>query len=58
MARHAREIIVVADSSKIGMVSPAIICPVADIDLLITDEGIADHVVGAFAKCGVKVLCV
>lgn len=58
MARHAKQIVVVADSSKIGMVSPAVICPIADIDLLITDEGIADDAVGAFNRCGIKVLSV
>jgi DeoR family transcriptional regulator of aga operon len=58
MARHARQVVVVADSSKIGMVSPAIICPVADIDLLITDEGISAKVMETFAKNGVKVISV
>jgi len=58
MARHARQIIVVADSSKIGMVSPAIISPVADIDMLITDEGISEDATAAFAKRGVEVVSV
>ncbi len=58
MVRHARQTIVVADSSKIGMVSPAIISPVADIDLLITDEGITNDVMEAFVKNGVKVITV
>ncbi|MGA7859990.1 MAG: DeoR/GlpR family DNA-binding transcription regulator, partial [Terracidiphilus sp.] len=36
MVRQAKQVIVVADSSKIAMVSPALICPVNDIDILVT----------------------
>src|SRR3984885_9531748 len=37
MVRQAREIIVGSDSSKMGMVSPSVICSSREIDLLITD---------------------
>src|SRR5581483_772000 len=39
MARQARQRIVVADSSKLGLVSPAVVCAPREIDLLITDHG-------------------
>jgi DeoR family transcriptional regulator, aga operon transcriptional repressor len=58
MVRQAREVIVVADSSKMGMVSPAVICPARDIDLLITDDGISKEVANAFVANGVRVLAV
>lgn len=58
MTRQARQVVVVADSSKIGLVSPAVICAPSDVSLLITDDGISDEVVGAFAAKGVKVLAV
>jgi len=58
MVRQAREVVVVADSSKIGMVSPAVICPSRDIDLLITDDGISEEATNAFAASQVKVLAV
>ena len=58
MVRQAREVVVVADSSKIGMVSPAVICPSRDIDLLITDDGISEEAMSAFAASEVKVLAV
>jgi DeoR family transcriptional regulator of aga operon len=58
MVRQAREVVVVADSSKMGMVSPAVICPPRDIDVLITDDGISEEAVSAFAACGVRVLVV
>ena len=58
MVRQAREVVVVADSSKMGMVSPAVICPPRDIDLLITDDGISEEAINAFAANDVRVLVV
>ncbi len=57
MVRRAKQVVVVADSSKVGLASPAVICPVSDIDVLITDDGIAEDAVKAFAGCGVRVIC-
>jgi DeoR family transcriptional regulator of aga operon len=56
MTRQARNVVVVADSSKVGMVSPAVICAVAEIDILITDDGVSDETVGAFRERGVEVI--
>lgn len=58
MARQARQVIVVADSSKIGQVSPAIVCRPQEIDLLITDNGIGEETLNAFAAAGIRVLAV
>lgn len=58
MVRQAKEVIVVADSSKIGMISPALICPVTDIDILVTDRGIAPDVLAAFRAQDIEVLAV
>ncbi len=58
MARQAREVVVVADSSKMGLVSPAVVCPATEIDLLITDDGISEQAANAFELSGVKVLIV
>lgn len=58
MVRQARQVIVVADSSKIGMISPIIICPATQINLLITDDGIPEDAFAAFTKAGVQVLSV
>src|SRR5580700_1800586 len=41
MARQARKVIIVADSSKVGRRAFARICGLADIDVLVTDAGIA-----------------
>lgn len=58
MSRRSKQVIVVADSSKVGMTSPAVICPVTDIDILITDDGVSEAAVKAFEKCDVRVLIV
>ena len=58
MSRRAKQVIVVADSSKVGMISPAVICPVNDVDILITDDGISDDAVKAFKSSDVQVLIV
>ncbi len=58
MARQARQVILVADSSKIGQVSPAVVCPPQEIDLLITDDGVSEETVKAFTTAGVRVLTV
>lgn len=58
MARQARQVIVVADSSKMGLVSPAVVCGPNEIDLLITDNGITEEAASAFTAKGVKILAV
>ncbi len=56
MSRRGKQVIVVADSSKIGMVSPAVICPIKDVDVLVTDDGISDQAMQTFKENGVHVL--
>jgi len=56
MTRRAKQVIVVADSSKVGMTSPAVICPVTDVDILITDDGISDEAIKAFQRSHVQVI--
>jgi DeoR family transcriptional regulator of aga operon len=58
MTRRAKQVIVVADSSKVGMISPAVICAASEIDLLITDDGISEDALNAFRKRGVEVVTV
>jgi DeoR family transcriptional regulator, aga operon transcriptional repressor len=58
MCRRAKQVVIVADSSKVGMTSPAVICPTADIDILITDDGISDEAVRAFKRRDVEVMVV
>ncbi len=56
MVRQSREVIVVADSSKLGLVSPSLICPIADIHTLVTDNGATEELVAPLSDKGVKVI--
>ena len=56
MQRQAREVIAVADHTKLGQVSPALICPVQEIHMLVTDTGATDEMIAPFEERGIKVL--
>lgn len=58
MVRQAKQVIVVADSSKIGMLSPALICPSNEIDILVTDSGITPDAMAAFRAADIEVIAV
>jgi DeoR family transcriptional regulator of aga operon len=58
MVRQSKEVIVVADSSKIGMVSPALVCPPSDIDILVTDTGISAAALEEFCARDIQVIAV
>jgi DeoR family transcriptional regulator, aga operon transcriptional repressor len=56
MLKQTKEVVIVADSSKLGRVSPAIICPANEIHVLITDTGAAPDQVAPFERQGTRVL--
>lgn len=58
MVRHAREVVVVADSSKVGMTSRAVICGIQRINVLITDAGIPEEARTELEHKGVRILIV
>jgi len=58
MARISDEVIALADSSKIGKKGFSRICPITDIDILITDSGIPDDARKALESKGVKLVVV
>jgi DeoR family transcriptional regulator of aga operon len=58
MIRHAQRAILVADSSKIGQVTFARICPAQDVDELITDQGANPAAVRALSEVGMQVTLV
>ncbi|MEU6996851.1 DeoR/GlpR family DNA-binding transcription regulator [Nonomuraea sp. NPDC046570] len=53
---RAAQVVVVADSSKVGRRAFARICPVERVDTLVTDERVSDEVVACFIEAGVKVI--
>lgn len=57
MIRRTRgPVVVLADSSKIGGVSPFVTAPAVVADILVTDDGIPEESVRAFEDVGVRVM--
>jgi DeoR family transcriptional regulator, aga operon transcriptional repressor len=56
MIRQAQQVIVVADSTKIGRVSPALICPTSSVHVLVTDTGLPDETYEALSIRGIRVI--
>jgi DeoR family transcriptional regulator of aga operon len=56
MLRNAKRVIVVADSKKIGNVSPALICPLSAIHVLVTDTDIPQEVHHELVARGIEVI--
>jgi DeoR family transcriptional regulator of aga operon len=55
MMRQARQKIVVADHRKIGAVGTALICPISNVNVLITDKGVTDDAIAPFIAKGIEV---
>ena len=55
MIRNAKQTVVVADHSKLQTVSTYQICPVGDIDVLITDSGANTVLIDALRSCSIEV---
>jgi len=56
MAERAGQVVVTADSSKVGRRAFARICTAAEVDILVTDTGIAPADAAKLADAGVKVV--
>lgn len=56
LARRAQQVVVVADSSKLARRAFARICPVRDIDVLVTDKAATDELTEPFTAAGVEVI--
>lgn len=52
----ARRVIVLADSTKLGVEAPRVFCPASHVDVLVTDEGIEQEQRAAFEDVGVEVI--
>jgi DeoR family transcriptional regulator of aga operon len=57
MVAHARRVVIIADSSKLGGHAFARICAVDRIETLVTDSGAAPETVADFRAAGVTVIC-
>ncbi len=55
MIKQSKQTVVVADSSKIGVVTPALIYPVSHIHVLVTDKDATDKQIAPFIEKGIEV---
>ena len=55
LVEHSKRKIVVADHSKLGSVAKWLLCPVSDVNMLITDNGASDEAIAPFEALGIKV---
>ena len=53
MSEHAEKIVVLADSSKLGLTSRVQYCPCERINTLVTDHGAAPEVISALERAGI-----
>ena len=58
MIKHARQVIAVADSSKLGMISAMQVCSPSQIHSIITDDGADLAVLRQFEQQGIRVFAV
>lgn len=58
MVKQSKQVVVVADSSKLGKVSPAFICLSNEIHVLITDGGATPETLADFKRQGTRIILV
>jgi len=56
MVKQAKEVIVVADASKLGKVGPAFICPLNEVHTLITNTGASNEILATFERQGIRTI--
>lgn len=56
MVRAARQVVVLADASKVGEESPVRFASLDEIDVVVTDDGIADDERAALTRAGLEVV--
>ena len=56
MLKRSKQVIVAADSSKLGKVSPAFICPGNEVHILITDTGAPADLLSPFERQGIRII--
>ena len=55
MIQQSKHVVVVTDSTKIGVVTASLICPIASINMMITDTDATDKVIAPFVEHGIDV---
>lgn len=52
----SRRVVVAADATKLGRATFARICPLADVDVLVTDQPVSAEIAAEFATAGVQIV--
>jgi DeoR family transcriptional regulator of aga operon len=58
MVRHSKQVIAIADSSKLGMVSAIQVCPPEKVDVIVTDDSADSLTVNAFRQRKTRLILV
>jgi DeoR family transcriptional regulator, aga operon transcriptional repressor len=56
MVRQAKQVVIVADSSKLGVVTASLICPIESVHVLVTDSNAPNEAIAPFEDRGIKVI--
>jgi DeoR family transcriptional regulator of aga operon len=56
LIKQARQVIVVADHTKLGSVATSLVCSIDEVDILVTDTVVSPDAVAPFIKKRIKVL--
>jgi DeoR/GlpR family transcriptional regulator of sugar metabolism len=56
MARQARQRILVVDHTKFGRIAKCLVCPIRDVNMIVTDTGATDEMIAPFQNLGIRVL--
>ena len=57
LIKNARQSVVLTDSRKVGQKAIVNVCPLEDIDIVITDSNAPKHVVKSLEQTGIQVIC-
>ena len=58
MARAAKKVVAVLDSTKFGRIGFNPVLPISDIDVLITDDGVSQEIIGLLESRNINVVIV
>ncbi len=58
MVKHAKQVIAVADASKLGMFTSDPVCSTSELHTIITDDSVDPKLVEAFQRKQVRVILV
>jgi DeoR family transcriptional regulator of aga operon len=55
LARQARQRILVVDHTKFGKIAQCLVCPIREVNMIVTDTGATDEMIAPFQELGIEV---